>query len=147
MRYPKVYNKTATNPAIFASPGKGGKGGQPAMSQAIDQYISDQREDIQSILHQVRETLRSALPEAEERISWRMPTYWKDKNIIHFAAFKNHMGIYPGDIAIEHFRYRLSDYRFSKGAIQFPYDRPIPLDLIRDIALWCYDTGNHHGSK
>lgn len=96
------------------------------MSQAIDQYISDQREDIQPILHQVRETLRAALPEAEERISWRMPTYWKDKNIIHFAAFNNHMGIYPGDVAIEHFRDRLSDYHFSKGAIRFPYDRPIP---------------------
>ena len=117
------------------------------MSQAIDQYISDQREDIQPILHQVRETLRAALPEAEERISWRMPTYWKDKNIIHFAAFNNHMGIYPGDVAIEHFRDRLSDYHFSKGAIRFPYDRPIPLDLIRDIALWCYETGHHHGSK
>jgi uncharacterized protein YdhG (YjbR/CyaY superfamily) len=147
MLYPKVYNGTATNFDNFASPEKGEKRGEPAMSQAIDQYISDQREDIQPILHQVRETLRATLPEAEERISWRMPTYWKDKNIIYFAAFKNHMGIYPGDVAIEHFRDRLSDYRFSKGAIQFPYDQPIPLDLIRDIALWCYETGHHHGSK
>jgi len=124
-----------------------GKRGEIAMSQVIDQYISDQREDIQPILHQVRETLRSALPEADERISWRMPTYWKDKNIIHFAAFKNHLGIYPGDKAILNFQDRLLDYPFSKGAIQFPYDRPIPLDLIRDIALWCYDTGNHHGKR
>ena len=75
-----------------------GERGEPAMSQAIDQYISDQREDIQPILHQVRETLRSALPEAEERISWRMPTYWKNHNIIYFAAFKNHMGIYTNEL-------------------------------------------------
>ena len=110
----------------------------------IDTYIEEQPEKIQPILRQVRETLRSVLPDAEERISWRMPTYWKKHNIIHFAASKNHLGIYPGDKAIEFFAPRLSEYKFSKGAVQFPYDKPIPLDLIAEMATWCYETGNHH---
>lgn len=110
----------------------------------IDEYISDQPESVQPLLNQVRETIRSVVPNAQERISWRMPTYWDKHNIIHFAAFKNHIGIYPGDKAIEHFKERLSAYKTSKGAWQLPYDKPIPFDLIAEITKWCYETGNHH---
>lgn len=112
--------------------------------ETIDEYISLQPENVQQLLNQVRNTLRTALPDAEERISWRMPTYWKKRNIIHFAAFKNHLGIYPGDKAIEHFADRLTEYKTSKGAIQLPYSKPLPLDLLTEIARWCYETGNHH---
>jgi len=73
-----------------------------------------------------------------------MPTYWKKKNIIHFAAFKNHIGIYPGDKAMEHFADKLKGYKTSKGAWQIPYNKPLPLDLITEIARWCYENGTHH---
>lgn len=112
--------------------------------KTIDAYIAAQPESVQPLLNQVRDTLCAVLPEAEERISWRMPTYWRKHNIIHFAAFKNHMGLYPGDKAMEHFADRLTEYKTSKGAVQLPYNKPLPLKLIAEIAKWCYETGNHH---
>jgi len=108
----------------------------------VDEYIAAQPEEIQPLLEQVRSAIREALPGAEERISWRMPTYWQKTNIIHFAAAKKHIGLYPGDKAIEHFKEKLAGYKTSKGAVQFPYDRPLPLELIAEIAKWCYDTGH-----
>lgn len=110
----------------------------------IDAYIEEQPEEVQPRLHEIRNALRSALPDAEERISWRMPTYKAKKNIIHFAAFKNHIGIYPGDKAIEHFSEELTAYKTSKGAIQISNNEPLPLDLIIKIALWNFETENHH---
>lgn len=110
----------------------------------IDAYIADRPEKIQPILNQVRDIIRASLPDAKERISWRMPTFWDKTNIVHFAAHKNHLGIYPGEQAMVHFSDRLKDYKTSKGAIQFPYNKPIPFDLIGEIAVWCYETGNHH---
>ena len=115
--------------------------GEPPKS--IGEYILAQPENVQPRLCQIRNTLREALPDAEERISWSMPTYWKKQNIIHFAAFKNHIGLYPGPEAIEHFTDRFIEYKSSKGAVQFPYNKPIPLKLISEIAKWCYKTGNH----
>jgi uncharacterized protein YdhG (YjbR/CyaY superfamily) len=111
--------------------------------KTIDVYIAEQPESVQPLLNQVRDTIRTAIPEAQERISWRMPTYWQKHNIIHFAAFKNHIGLYPGVEAVVHFAERLTEYNSSKGAIQFPYKKPIPLELIAEIAKWCYETGNH----
>ncbi len=111
--------------------------------KTVDEYISLQPENVQPLLNQVRDTLRAALPDAEERISWSMPTYWKKHNIIHFAAFKNHIGIYPGDKAMEHFADRLTGYKTSKGTLQLPYSKPLPLDLLAEIAKWSYETGNH----
>lgn len=111
--------------------------------KTIDAYIEAQPENIRETMYKLRDTLRAALPDAEERISWSMPTYWKKHNIIHFAAHKKHIGLYPGDKAIEHFADRLKEYKTSKGAVQLPYDKPLPLDLIMDIAKWCYATGNH----
>ncbi len=73
-----------------------------------------------------------------------MPTFRKKQNIIHFAGFKKHLGIYPGEEAIVHFEDELRDYKTSKGAIQFQYSQPVPLTLIAEIAKWCYETGNHH---
>ena len=112
--------------------------------ETIDEYITMQPEGVQSLLMSVRDALREALPGSEERISWRMPTFWKKRNIIHFTSFKNHMGIYPGEEAIAHFADKLSHYRTSKGAVQFPYDKTIPLELIVEIAKWCNETGSHH---
>jgi uncharacterized protein YdhG (YjbR/CyaY superfamily) len=110
--------------------------------KTIDEYIASQADSVQPFLNQVRKTIRAVLPEAEERISWRMPTYWKKHNIIHFAAFKNHIGVYPGEKAMEHFAERLAEYKTSKGAVQFPYSKPLPLELIADIAKWSYEQNS-----
>lgn len=110
-------------------------------SNLIDDYIETQAKEVQALLYQVRDVMRTALPEAQELISWRMPTFWSGRNIIHFAAFKKHLGVYPGVEAIIYFADRLTEYKTSKGAIQFPYDKPIPLTLIAEIATWCYKNG------
>ena len=106
--------------------------------RTIDEYIAAQEEAIRPVLCQVRGILQSALPEAEERISWSMPTYWKGRNIIHFAAAKKHLGIYPGDEATAAFAGELTDYDTSKGTIRLPYEAPLPAELIRRIAEWCF---------
>ncbi|MBQ3999674.1 MAG: DUF1801 domain-containing protein [Oscillospiraceae bacterium] len=107
--------------------------------QNIDGYIALQDEAVRPVLEEIRSLLREALPEAEERISWSMPTYWKGRNIIHFAASKKHLGIYPGDEAIAEFAEELKEYDVSKGTIRIPYDAPLPEDLIRRIAVWCFE--------
>ena len=107
--------------------------------QNIDEYIAAQDEMVQLRLKEVRAVLLKAIPEAEERISWSMPTYWKGRNIIHFAASKKHLGIYPGDKATAAFAEELSEYDVSKGTIRIPYEQPLPEDLIRRIAKWCFE--------
>ncbi len=106
--------------------------------ESIDEYISQQEEAIRPRLRALRETIRAAIPEAEEKISWSMPTYWKGQNLIHFAAFKKHIGIFPGGEAAEFFAERLAGFDTGKGTIRLPHNRALPLELIRDIALWCY---------
>lgn len=106
---------------------------------SIDAYIAAQPEQVQPLLNQVRDAIRTVLPDAEERISWRMPTFWSKHNIIHFAAFRNHIGIYPGDKAMAYFANRLTEYKTSKGALQLPISKPLPLNLIAEIAKWCYE--------
>ena len=104
--------------------------------ETIDEYITSQPEEAQPYLNQVREAIRTALPEAQERISWSMPTYWKGRNLIQFAASKRHIGLYPGPEAVEAFAGRLAEYKTSKGTIQLPYSKPLPLELIAEIAKW-----------
>ena len=106
--------------------------------ETIDAYIDAQSEAVQPRLREVRAILRSAIPEAEERISWSMPTFWKGRNLIHFAASKKHLGLYPGGEATTVFADRLADYDVSKGTIRLPYDEPLPGELIADIARWCF---------
>lgn len=111
--------------------------------KTIDEYIAAQPEEVQGYLKQIRDAIHAALPEAEEKISWSMPTYWKKYNIIQFAAHKNHIGLYAGTEAVVEFEERLEEYKTSKGSIRLPYDKPLPLELIGEIAKWCYETGNH----
>jgi uncharacterized protein YdhG (YjbR/CyaY superfamily) len=113
-------------------------------AEGIPEYITAQPEAIQPILHQVYQTLREVLPNVQERMSWGMPTFWHKHNIIHFAAFKQHFSIFPGPEAIVFFTDKLKPYRTSKGAIQFPYNQPVPTALIAEIAKWCHATGHHH---
>ena len=110
--------------------------------ETIDEYIAGQPEPCQPYLREVREALHAALPEAEEKISWSMPTYRKKRNIISFACFQKHIGLYPGPEAVEMFYEQLRDYRTSKGAVHLPYDKPLPVELIKAIAKWCYEANN-----
>lgn len=110
------------------------------MGEEIRAYIGQFDEVAQADLARVYETIRAALPEEPERISWGMPTF--GKNIIHFAGAKRHVGIYPGPEAVEHFAPMLDSmgYGHSKGAIRLPYGR-VDLKLVSDIARWCKDHG------
>jgi uncharacterized protein YdhG (YjbR/CyaY superfamily) len=105
---------------------------QPA-PENIDEYISEFPDDVQQILQQVRTTIKNAAPEAKETIKYRMPTFTLNGNLVYFAAFKRHIGFFPVPSGIEKFKKELSEYKCGKGSIQFPFDRPIPYDLIGKI--------------
>lgn len=105
--------------------------------QSVDEYIAAQDEAVRPRLREVRSILKAALPEAQERISWSMPTYWKGQNIIHFAASKKHIGIYPGGEATAVFDEELEGFDVSKGTIRLPYDKELPSELLVRIARWC----------
>lgn len=102
----------------------------------IDEYIDTFPESTRKILQEVRATIRAAAPQAEEKISYQMPTFFLNGNLVHFAAFKNHIGFYPAPQGIEEFKDELSQYKGAKGSVQFPIDKPMPLDLIRRIVLF-----------
>lgn len=111
--------------------------------KTIEEYILRQDIEKQADLFLIRQALHQALPEAEERISWSMPTYWNKKhNILNFAASKKHIGFYPGSEAVAEFKEELKEYSVDKGTIRIPYGR-VDTDLIQRIARWCWDTGNH----
>ena len=111
--------------------------------ETIEEYIAAQPEKAQQYLREIRYAVRAVLPEAEEKISGSMPNFRKKVNIIQFAAHKNHIGVYAGTEAVVEFGGRLEGYKTSKGTIQLPYDKPLPLELIAEIAKWCEETGNH----
>lgn len=100
----------------------------------IDEYIKTFPEDIQSILEKIRETVKKAAPDAVETISYQMPTFkLEGKNLVHFAAYKNHIGFYPTPSGITSFETELAPYIKSKGAVQFPLNKPVPYDLVEKI--------------
>ena len=101
--------------------------------QNIDEYIANFPKDIQEILQELRTTIREAAPDAVEAISYQMPTFRLKGNLVHFAAYKNHIGFYPTPSGIEKFKKELSVYEGAKGSVKFPIDQPLPLDLISNI--------------
>jgi uncharacterized protein YdhG (YjbR/CyaY superfamily) len=109
---------------------------ETASLATIDEYIALFPEDVRVVLVRVRQVIRAAAPGADEKISWQMPTFWLGENLIHFAAQKRHLGIYPGGEAVAVFAGRLAGYKTSKGAIQFPFDQPIDYELIAEITRW-----------
>jgi len=104
-----------------------------APPKTIDEYIAGFPKDVQAILEQVRQTIRQAAPDAEEKISYQMPAFTLKGNLVYFGAFKNHIGFYPIPSGIEEFKEELSAYEQGKGSVQFPLDKPIPYDLISRI--------------
>ena len=103
--------------------------------KTIDEYIETFPTDIQSILEEIRQTIREAAPEAVEAISYQMPTFKLNGNLVHFAAHKNHIGFYPTPSGVEAFKKELAPYKSSKGSVQFPLDKPIPFDLVKKIVI------------
>ncbi|MCE7043230.1 iron chaperone [Dyadobacter sp. CY312] len=107
-----------------------------AKSSNIDEYIAGFPSDIQKILQDIRTAIQNTVPEATEAIKYNMPTFIFRSNLVHFAAFNNHIGFYPAPTANDVFERDLSAYKTGKGSIQFPYSQPIPLDLIAEIVAW-----------
>ena len=113
--------------------------------ETVEEYILAQDESVRDQLRSIQAVLRGALPDADEKISWSMPTYWQGHNIIHFAAQKKHIGLYPGPEAVARFAEKLDQAGcvYSKGSIRIPYGDRLPLSLVAEIAAWCRETGNH----
>lgn len=99
----------------------------------IDSYIADFPPETQELLQQIRATIKKAAPQATEVISYAMPAFKLHAVLVYFAAYKNHIGFYPTASGIEIFKKELSVYKGAKGSVQFPLDKPLPLDLITKI--------------
>jgi uncharacterized protein YdhG (YjbR/CyaY superfamily) len=102
--------------------------------KTVDEYIGSFDGNVKEILEKTKVAIADAIPDAIEKIAWQMPTFYNKENLIHFAAGKSHLGIYPGASGVEAFKERLTGYKISKGAIQFPYKDLIPYGLIAEIA-------------
>ena len=109
---------------------------QKKQAATIGEYIAQFPTEVQQILQQIRETIRREAPEAEEAMRYQIPTFRLNGNLVHFAAFKNHIGFYPAPSGIKQFQKELSGYETAKGTIQFPLDKPIPYDLIAKITAF-----------
>ena len=101
--------------------------------KSVDEYIAAFPKNIQIILQELRQAIRDAAPEATEVISYQMPAFRLNGNLVWFAAFKNHVGFFPTSSVTEAFKERLLSYKTSKGTIRFPIDEPIPFDLVKEI--------------
>ena len=104
-----------------------------ATPSTIDEYIRGYPRDVQKKLSDLRATIRKAAPDAVEKISYRMPTFFQRKNLVHFAAYDHHIGFYPAASGIAAFKDEMTEYVTSKGAVQFPIDEPLPLDLVTRV--------------
>lgn len=100
---------------------------------SIDDYIASFPKEVQKILIKLQKVIKDAAPDAEEKISYQMPTFYLNGNLVHFAAYKKHIGFYPTPNGIQAFKKELSVYKGAKGSVQFPIDKPLPFDLITKI--------------
>jgi uncharacterized protein YdhG (YjbR/CyaY superfamily) len=107
--------------------------GNKKVFKSIDEYIFQFSPEVQEILNALRKVIKESAPDAEEKISWQMPTFTLHGNLVHFAAHKKHIGFYPGASGIDAFKHKLSEYKGSKGAVQFPIEKPLPYELISEI--------------
>lgn len=105
----------------------------------IDEYLTDFSGDTRKRLDDIRKTVKEAVPKAKEKVAYGIPTFTFHGNLVHFAGYKTHIGFYPGSAPIREFADDLSGYKTSKGTIQFPLDKPLPLDLIREITQSCVE--------
>ncbi len=103
----------------------------------IDDYLAAFPAGVREKLETVRQTIKKAAPEAIEKISYGIPTFYLNGNLVHFGGFKSHIGFFPGAAPVAEFKKELSDYKTSKGTVQFPLDKPLPLELISKITKAC----------
>lgn len=102
--------------------------------KTMDEYIAEFPKDVRDVLEELRRVIRESAPEAEETISYGIPTFdLNGRHLVHFAAYKNHVGFYPTSSGIKAFKKELSPFKTSKGTVQFPLDKPIPFDLVKKI--------------
>jgi len=104
--------------------------------ETIDEYIQTFPKETREILENIRQTIKNTAPGAEEAISYQIPTFKLNGNLVHFAAFKNHIGFYPAPSGSAAFKKELSVYKAGKGSVQFPIDKPMPLALIKKIVKY-----------
>ncbi|MFI8685305.1 iron chaperone [Rossellomorea sp. NPDC077527] len=102
----------------------------------VDEYISQFPENVQERLQSLREVITMTVPNAKEKISYQMPTFALHGNLVHFAAYKNHIGFYPTPSGINAFKDKMTEYKTAKASVQFPLNRPIPYELIREIVTF-----------
>ncbi|MCA1058214.1 DUF1801 domain-containing protein [Rossellomorea aquimaris] len=102
----------------------------------VDEYISQFPENVQERLQSLRELIIMTVPNAKEKISYQMPTFALHGNLVHFAAYKNHIGFYPTPSGINAFKDKMTEYKTAKASVQFPLNRPIPYELIREIVTF-----------
>lgn len=118
---------------LFANFGEKGMSTHPKKIKTTDEYIALFPKDIQDKLERLRRIIRESAPDAEETINYQIPTFKLEGNLVHFAAFKKHIGFYPTPSAVEAFKNELSPYETTKGSVKFPLDKPIPFDLVTKI--------------
>ena len=116
-------------------------------ASSIDAYIASFPVEIQAILEQIRSVIKQAAPEAQETIKYAMPTFVFHGNLVHFAAFTHHIGFYPVPTGIEAFKKELSVYKSAKGSVQFPLDKPMPLNLISAITKFRVEENREKAAK
>lgn len=129
------YGRVAWMPVVGRQVGETMDDNQAAFD-SIDGYIATFPEETQQKLQALRATIRAAAPDAVERISYQIPTFTWGGDLVHFAAFKNHIGLYPGSSGVAAFQEELSGYTVSKGTVRFPLDEPLPLDLVSRIVAF-----------
>jgi uncharacterized protein YdhG (YjbR/CyaY superfamily) len=118
-----------------------------AAPASIDDYIATFPVGVQKRLQSIRRAIRKAAPEAEEKISYRIPAFTLGGNLIYFAAFRTHIGVYPGAAAIVAMKADLQGYRTAKGTVQFPLDQPLPLPLIEKLVQFKIDHSAHRAKR
>lgn len=107
--------------------------------ESIDEYIRKFSPEVQTILESLRKVIKESAPGAEEKMSYQMPTFALHGNLVHFAAYKNHIGFYPTPSGIDAFREELAEYKGAKGSVQFPIGEPLPYELISKIVKFRVD--------
>ncbi|GHV67949.1 hypothetical protein AGMMS49928_06170 [Spirochaetia bacterium] len=117
------------------------------MPETIDEYIARFPPDIQKILCEMRAFIQGEAPEAAEKISYGMPTFYLNGNLVHFAAFKDHFGFFPSPSGIDEFEKELAPYRSGKGTLRFAFDKPIPWDIIRKVVRFRISENLRKGKK
>lgn len=114
---------------------------------SIDEYIASFPVDIQKKLQELRDLIRQTAPDAEEKISYQMPTFYLNGNLVHFAAYPKHIGFYPAPSGVARFTSELSKYKHAKGSVQFPIEEPLPVELIQRIVRYRVEENSKKGEK